>query len=164
MAPASPTPRRTPTGRRRGRPPGTTNAARALRQASLAAAAVSEPPPKKRRRYVPGGPGGGGRYLDADAIDTPDTTRTMTASRSRTSASRMALNGASPSLPPRRERSTRARTAANEDSDEMRWGSAAAMAASVKQAEDYKPREERSWEEFHPNLDIDLPFVIFPAV
>lgn len=163
MAPASPTPRRTPTGRRRGRPPGTTNAARALRQASLAAAAVSEPPPKKRRRYVPGGPGGGGRYLDADAIDTPDTTRTMTASRSRTSASRMALNGASPSLPPRRERSTRARTAANEDSDEMRWGSAAAMAASVKQAEDYKPREERSWEEFHPNLDIDLPFVIFPA-
>jgi NuA3 HAT complex component NTO1 len=37
------------------------------------------------------------------------------------------------------------------------------MAASVKQAEDYKPREERSWEEFHPNLDIDLPFVIFAA-
>ncbi|KAL7820230.1 PHD-zinc-finger like domain-containing protein [Trichoderma aethiopicum] len=66
-------------------------------------------------------------------------------------------------MPPRRERSTRARAAANEDSDEMRWGTAAAMAASVKQAEDYKPREERSWEEFHPNLDIDLPFVIFAA-
>ncbi|KAK1239756.1 hypothetical protein MKX07_001210 [Trichoderma sp. CBMAI-0711] len=162
MAPASPTPRRTPTGRRRGRPPGSTNAARAARQASLAAAAASEPP-QKRRRYVPGGPGGGGRYLDADSIQTPNTARTTTGSRSRTSTARLALNGASPSMPPRRERSTRARAAANEDSDEMRWGSAAAMAASVKQAEDYKPREERSWEEFHPNLDIDLPFVIFAA-
>ncbi|KAL6859578.1 hypothetical protein J3F83DRAFT_768725 [Trichoderma novae-zelandiae] len=164
MAPASPTPRRTPTGRRRGRPPGSTNAARAARQASLAAAAAAaSEPPQKRRRYVPGGPGGGGRYLDTDAIPTPDTARATTGSRSRTSAARLALNGASPSVPPRRERSTRARAAANEDSDEMRWGSAAAMAASVKQAEDYKPREERSWEEFHPNLDIDLPFVIFSA-
>ncbi|PTB46455.1 hypothetical protein M441DRAFT_63732 [Trichoderma asperellum CBS 433.97] len=163
MAPTSPTPRRTPTGRRRGRPPGTTNAARAARQASLAAAAAASEPPPKRRRYVPGGPGGGGRYLDADAIQTPDTARSNAGSRSRTSgAARLALNGGSP-LPPRRERSTRARTAANEDSDEMRWGSAAAMAASVKQAEDYKPREERSWEEFHPNLDIELPFVIFAA-
>ncbi|PTB64305.1 hypothetical protein BBK36DRAFT_1170877 [Trichoderma citrinoviride] len=134
----------------------------AARQASLAAAAASEPP-QKRRRYVPGGPGGGGRYLDADSIQTPETTRTTTGPRSRTSTARLALNGASPSMPPRRERSTRARAAANEDSDEMRWGSAAAMAASVKQAEDYKPREERSWEEFHPNLDIDLPFVIFSA-
>ena len=43
----------------------------------------------------------------------------------------------------------------------MRWGSAAAMAASVKQAEDYKPREERSWEEFHPNLNIDAGFMVF---
>ncbi|UKZ63432.1 uncharacterized protein TrAtP1_004662 [Trichoderma atroviride] len=99
MAPTSPTPRRTPTGRRRGRPPGTTNAARAARQASLAAAAAAEPPPK-RRRYVPGGPGGGGRYLDADAIQTPDTARSNAGSRSRTSgAARLALNGGSP-LPP----------------------------------------------------------------
>jgi NuA3 HAT complex component NTO1 len=45
----------------------------------------------------------------------------------------------------------------------MRWGSAAAMAASVKQAEDYKPREERGWEEFHPNLDIEKIFMVFRA-
>lgn len=45
----------------------------------------------------------------------------------------------------------------------MRWGSAAAVAASVKQAEDYKPREERSWEEFHPHLDIEKIFVVFSA-
>ncbi|GJN77320.1 nuA3 HAT complex component nto1 [Purpureocillium lilacinum] len=37
------------------------------------------------------------------------------------------------------------------------------MAASVKQAEDYKPREERGWEEFHPNLDIEKLFMVFTA-
>ncbi|POR33485.1 Peregrin [Tolypocladium paradoxum] len=163
MAPASPTPRRTPTGRRRGRPPGTTNAARAARQASLATAAASEPPPKKRR-YVPGGPGGGGRFVDSDALDTPTAVgaTAATASRSRTAA-RVAINGETPSALPRRERSTRTRAAASEDMEEMRWGSAAAMAASVKQAEDYKPREERGWEEFHPHLDIEKAFIVFTA-
>ncbi|KAK5990045.1 Mst2 complex subunit nto1 [Cladobotryum mycophilum] len=162
MAPASPTPRKVPTGRRRGRPPGSTNAARAARAAAAAAAAAASEPPPKRRRYVPGGPGGGGRYLEPDSLQTPDTAGPATVSRSR-SAARLALNGTSPSLPPRRERSTRNRTAANDDSDAMRWGSAAAMAASVKQAEDYKPREERGWEEFHPNLDIEQPFVMISA-
>lgn len=72
-------------------------------------------------------------------------------------------NGDTPSAMPRRERSTRTRAGASEDLEEMRWGSAAAMAASVKQAEDYKPREERGWEEFHPNLDIEQPFIVFTA-
>ncbi|KAJ6446564.1 PHD finger domain-containing protein [Purpureocillium lavendulum] len=163
MAPASPTPRRTPTARRRGRPPGTTNAVRAARQSSLSAVVASEPPPKKRR-YIPGGPGGGGRFVDADTLDTPvSTTASAAVSRSsRAAASRNALNGETPSLP-RRERSTRIRAAASEDAEDASWGSAAAMAASVKQAEDYKPREERGWEEFHPNLDIEKPFMVFTA-
>ncbi|KFA78002.1 hypothetical protein S40288_05252 [Stachybotrys chartarum IBT 40288] len=155
MAPTEPLPRRTPTGRRRGRPPGTTNAARAARQASLAAAVSSEPPPK-RRRYVPGGPGGGGRFLEAQSPDAQDTIAASGASRSRTVAD-------TPSVAPRPERNTRTRASASEDHEEMRWGSAAAMAASVKQAEDYKPREERGWEEFHPNLDIERTFMVFRA-
>lgn len=73
------------------------------------------------------------------------------------------FNGDSPSGLPRRERSTRTRAAASEELEETRWGSAAAMAASVKQAEDYKPREERGWEEFHPNLDIEQPLIVFTA-
>ncbi|KAJ4170005.1 hypothetical protein NW754_006148 [Fusarium falciforme] len=158
MAPASPTPRRPPTARRRGRPPGTTNAARAARAAALAAAAASEPPPK-RRRYVPGGPGGGGRFIDSDMLETPSTSRPSTISRSRTAA-REAINGDSPSLMPRRERGARTRAAGNDDLEEMHWGSAAAMATAVKQAEDYKPREERSWEDFHPNLDIEGSFLV----
>lgn len=163
MAPASPLARRTPTGRRRGRPPGTTNAARAARHASLSVTIASEPPPKKRR-YVPGGPGGGGRFIDpGDMAHTPQAAGTGgTVSRTR-SLVRDAVNGASPSRLPRRERSTRIRGAASEELEEMRWGSAAAMAASVKQAEDYKPREERSWEEFHPNLDIEGAFLVLRA-
>ncbi|KAG7435473.1 hypothetical protein Forpi1262_v003237 [Fusarium oxysporum f. sp. raphani] len=157
MAPASPTPRRPVTGRRRGRPPGSTNAARAAR-AALAAASATEPPPK-RRRYIPGGAGGGGRFADADLLTTPNTTGPSTVSRSR-AAAREAINGPSPSIMPRRERGARTRAAGNDGLEEMQWGSAAAMATAVKQADDYKPREERSWEDFHPNLDIDATFMI----
>ncbi|KAF7543537.1 hypothetical protein G7Z17_g10662 [Cylindrodendrum hubeiense] len=159
MAPTSPTPRRPLAARRRGRPPGTTNAARAARQAAMAGGVASEPPPKKRR-YIPGGPGGGGRFIESDLLDTPSAISPATVSRSR-NAAREALNGASPSLMPRRERSARTRaTTTDDDLEEMHWGSAAAMAASVKQAEDYKPREERSWEDFHPNLDIEGAFIV----
>ena len=157
MAPTSSPSRRTPTGRRRGRHPGTTNAARAARAASLAASAASEPPPKKRR-YIPGGAGGGGRFVDPGELDTPQTNGAVTVARSRTSNARQALNGASPSVMPRRERSTRTRASA---ADDEHFGFAAAVAASVKQADDYKPREERSWEEFHPHLDIESPFMVF---
>ncbi|RDA90072.1 hypothetical protein CP533_2912 [Ophiocordyceps camponoti-saundersi (nom. inval.)] len=165
MAPASPTPRRTPTGRRRGRPPGSTNAARAARQA--AALANAEPPPK-RRRYVPGGPGGGGHFVepstDPSGLSRPG--RPITRDRSNDGVGGGGGGGGpnSPSALARRERSTRTRAAASADMVDVRWGSAAAaMAASVKQAEDYKPREERGWEEFHPNLDIERPFVVFLA-
>lgn len=43
----------------------------------------------------------------------------------------------------------------------MEFSSAAAVAAAVVQSEGYKPREERSWEEFHPNLDIEGTFMLF---
>ncbi|KAK2593141.1 hypothetical protein QQS21_009151 [Conoideocrella luteorostrata] len=158
MAPTSPTPRRTPSGRPRGRPLGSTNAARAARQQALAATITSEPPPKTR--YVPGGPGGGGRHVVIDGSDVPAT---MSTPRPRSTIGRSTINGKSATVMPRRERSTRSRASASEELEEMRWGTAAAVAASVKQAEDYKPREERSWEEFHPNLDIERTFMIFSA-
>lgn len=43
----------------------------------------------------------------------------------------------------------------------MEFSSAAAVAAAVAQSEGYKPREERGWEEFHPNLDIEATFMVF---
>ncbi len=151
MAGTPSTPRRPPTGRRRGRPPGTTNAARAARLA----AAASEPPPKKRK-YIPGGPGGGGRFVDNDIIEV--------SADGQTSATAPRPQPGSPHIYPRRERSTRIRTATSRyEPDDEHFSSAAAVAAAVVQSEGYKPREERGWEEFHPNLDIEATFAVFHA-
>lgn len=43
----------------------------------------------------------------------------------------------------------------------MEFSSSAALAAAVVSNEGYKPREERGWEEFHPNLDIEATFMVF---
>ncbi|KAF9874008.1 bromodomain and phd finger-containing protein [Colletotrichum karsti] len=164
MAPKPSTPRRPPTGRKRGRPPGTTNAARFARDLvdspadtpsarpsrELATPVVvpqTEPPPK-RRRYIPGGAGGGGRFIDDDGTQTPIAVRRQPREPRSVSA-----------LVPRRERSARIRTAA--DRDDMEFSSAAAVAAAVAENEGYKPREERGWEEFHPKLDIEATFMVF---
>jgi NuA3 HAT complex component NTO1 len=158
MSPKTPSSRRTPTGRRRGRPPGSTNAARAARLAALASG-----PPQKRRRYIPGGAGGGGRFVEVDEHDAPiSSTPAVASSRSRAAGT---TSRATPATFPRRERSARIRTTttAAGESDDMIFSSAAAVAAAVAQNEGYKPREERSWEEFHPNLDIDATFMVFNA-
>ncbi|KAK5664111.1 hypothetical protein OQA88_326 [Cercophora sp. LCS_1] len=157
MAPSPETPRRQPRGRPRGRPKGSaTGSASRVRKLATDGAA-SEPPPKKRR-YIPGGPGGGGRFVDEDGNEVP-AEPSANASRARANAA-----NPSPSVFPRRERSTRIRTAVNRDElDEMQYGSAAALATAVAQSEGYKPREERGWEEFHPNLDIEATFMILPA-
>lgn len=72
------------------------------------------------------------------------------------------VSNRSPAVHPR-ERSTRIRTAANRSAqgDDIESSSAAALAAAVAQSEGYKPREERGWEEFHPNLDIEATFMLF---
>ncbi|KAI0014074.1 bromodomain and PHD finger-containing protein [Xylariaceae sp. FL0662B] len=159
MAPSPRTPRQASLGRPRGRPKVTMSTVRRARDSSIVAATE---PPLKRRRYVPGGPGGGGRFIDKNGSeDTEPAVATTSRSRARHSLT----NGApSPSVYPRRERSTRTRTATQvEADDERQISSAAAVAAAVVQSEGYKPREERGWEEFHPNLDIDGKFMMFHA-
>lgn len=144
--------------------------------------ANSEPPPKKRR-YVPGGPGGGGRYVD---IDVPEPSAggptlnpaALTAPRVR--PIREAANGsgknnikksnvihnqdvdnAIPPVPPVPSPvSIRPR---REKVQPRRYSSAAAAAAAVAQGDGYKPREERGWEEFHPDLDIDARIAVFSS-
>lgn len=44
-----------------------------------------------------------------------------------------------------------------------RYSSAAAAAAAVVQGDGYKPREERGWEEFHQDLDIEAKFAVYSA-
>lgn len=97
-----------------------------------------------------------------DETDTPTTSRGTPVSRQRSATRNIGRSSVSAVLP-RRPRSTRTRSFAAADTEEPQWGYAAAVAASVKQAEDYKPREERAWEEFHPHLDIEATFMIFSA-
>ncbi|KAK3333974.1 hypothetical protein B0T19DRAFT_419705 [Cercophora scortea] len=163
MVPAPTTPRRLPRGRPRGRPKGSASGSASRVRKSGPDIAASEPPQKKRR-YIPGGPGGGGRFVDEDGVETPAEPTGAATTVSRPRASAAGLSHASPSIFPRRERSTRIRTAVNRDKlDEMQYSSAAAVAAAVVQSEGYKPREERGWEEFHPNLDIEATFIMFCA-
>ena len=160
MAPSPATPRRLPRGRPRGRPKGSTSQS-ASRVRKVATDATASEPPMKKRRYIPGGPGGGGRFVDEYGVEVPAEPSTTTASRPRTS---VRDSKATPTVYPRRERSTRIRTAVNRDElDEMQYSSAAAVAAAVVQSEGYKPREERGWEEFHPQLDIEAEFMVFRA-
>ncbi|KAI0383092.1 bromodomain and PHD finger-containing protein [Hypomontagnella monticulosa] len=159
MAPSPRTPRQSAIARPRGRPKGSVNTVRRVRDGSIVAA--TEPPPK-RRRYAASGPSSASRFTDQTGNDKGET---PSATTGRSRARRSSQNGTgSPAIYPRRERSTRTRTATRvEADDEMQISSAAAVAAAVVQSEGYKPREERGWEEFHPNLDIDATFMLFHA-
>ncbi|KAJ5416407.1 Zinc finger PHD-type [Penicillium cf. griseofulvum] len=44
-----------------------------------------------------------------------------------------------------------------------RFTSSTAAALALQQGDGYKPREERGWEEFHPDLDIDGKIAVFTA-
>ncbi|KAI1858102.1 uncharacterized protein JN550_012858 [Neoarthrinium moseri] len=165
MAPSPRTPRSVTSNGRPSRQKASLLATNSRRRERDATAAATEPPPK-RRRYVPGGPGGGGRFIDKDGNEIPGgrpSPASATAARPRARQSISSTTAPSP-IYPRRERSTRIRTATRIDpDDEMQISSAAAVAAAVVQSEGYKPREERGWEEFHPNLDIDATFMVFHA-
>ncbi|KAI5868004.1 bromodomain and PHD finger-containing protein [Durotheca rogersii] len=159
MAPSPRTPRQTALSRPRGRPKGSYSTVRRARDGNIVAATE---PPLKRRRHASSGPASASRFSDRNGNDQDEP---VAATTGRSRARHSLQNGAaSPVLYPRRERSTRTRTAARvEADDEMQISSAAAVAAAVVQSEGYKPREERGWEEFHPNLDIDATFMLFHA-
>ncbi|KAI9849588.1 MAG: nuA3 HAT complex component nto1 [Thelocarpon superellum] len=121
----------------------------------------SAPPPMKKRRYIPGGPGGGGRYVDVDGTETPvggtgPGGYAYAGVRARVGRESRA-NGSNAAHPPTYSR-RRERTA-----PQPRYSSAAAAAAAVTQGDGYKPREERGWEEFHPDLDIEARFPIYSS-
>jgi NuA3 HAT complex component NTO1 len=125
-------------------------------------------PPNKKRRYVPGGPGGGGRYVDDEGNETPvGGTGPGGYAFSGTRRSAGVHGVGSPSAarsPPQRSISrSRPRPRRNESATQPRYSSAAAAASAMSQNDGYKPREERSWEEFHPDLDIEAEFLVFPA-
>lgn len=128
-----------------------------------------EPPTKRlrtsrsttsnRTRWIPGGRGGGGRRIDVEK-DDPFTTprangeyrRPRTArKRGETTARRTATARSS-------TRTTRPRGVASRP----RYSTAAAAAAATH-SDGYKPREERGWDEYHPELDLDSAFAIIAS-
>ncbi|ESZ98037.1 hypothetical protein SBOR_1568 [Sclerotinia borealis F-4128] len=131
---------------------------------------VSEPP--RKGRYVPGGPGGGGRYVDENGQDlllvggTGPGGYNYIGPRGRIGREN-AANGVQPIIYPRRDnRTTRTRTILPRAQQPpmaapSRFGSSSQAAAAVAQNDGYKPREERSWEEFHPDLDINQEMMCF---
>lgn len=127
--------------------------------ATLEAANFTEPPPK-RRRYVTGGPDGG-RHLRANkeaengVADAALVTQSVTRPRSRPSAQKFTEDAEPPPTYQRPRRERRERPSA----PKPRYSSAAAATAAMVNGDGFKPREERGWEEFHQDLEIetDLP-------
>src|SRR5277367_2578102 len=158
MAPMPGTPRRSGAGRPRKSTTRPRSSGSNKPDKSTPADSTSEPPPKKRR-YIPGGPGGGGRYVDEDGTEIPvggtgPGGYNYVGPRGRVGRENAAA-GLTPIVYPRRDRSTRTRTVLPRSQQPPMRFSSAAQAAAVVQSDGYKPREERAWEEFHPNLDID---------
>ena len=138
------------------------------RGATVESASLSEPPLKKRK-YIPGGPGGGGRYVDADGkeVAVPRSVAVgppSTGPRTRV-GSHHAANGtpflAQADRAERPERPRRTIQREQQPTPRARYSSAAAVAAAVVQGDGFKPREERGWEEFHQDLEIDAELPVF---
>ena len=154
MTPAPSTPRRPASSRVRQSRPKSTGPARPERSTPKV---LSEPP--RKRRYIPGGPGGGGRYVDENGNEVPvggtgPGGYNYVGPRGRVGQEN-AARGLVPQVYPRRDRSSRTRTVLPRSQQPPMRFSSAAQVAAVVQSDGYKPREERAWEEFHPNLDIE---------
>ncbi|RAH40431.1 putative PHD finger domain protein [Aspergillus brunneoviolaceus CBS 621.78] len=152
---------------------------------------TSEGPPLKKRKYIPGGPGGGGRYIELEVKEpasrqpktTPAARRNSSSSRSRPAPAPAPAPAPTPepeppqpvqlppppppppppSPPPVPSTPPSARLRREKSQTRGRFGSSTAAALALQQGDGYKPREERGWEEFHPDLDIDTKFTVFSA-
>ncbi|KAL2074492.1 hypothetical protein VTL71DRAFT_8270 [Oculimacula yallundae] len=171
MAPLPSTPRRPASSRIRTTLPRSVGSVHSDKP--TVAATASEPPrkrsepPRKRRKYIPGGPGGGGRYVDDQGNEVPvggtgPGGYNYIGPRGRIGRENAAM-GLIPEVYSRRDRSTRTRTVLPRSQQPPMRFTSAAQAAAVVQSDGYKPREERAWEEFHPNLDIDASLRAFSA-
>ena len=74
-----------------------------------------------------------------------------------------AANGVQPVTYSRPRRESRRESQREKVVARPRYSSAAAVAAAVVQGDGYKPREERGWEEFHQDLDVEAKFAVYSA-
>ncbi|KAF2209661.1 hypothetical protein CERZMDRAFT_46510 [Cercospora zeae-maydis SCOH1-5] len=121
---------------------------------------TTEPAQKKQRlRFEPGGPGGGGRYIDeqGNEMTRAEAHRAVADADGRTPS----VTRSTMTTRPRRERPER--YAPPPTTPRPRYSNAAAAAAASQASDGYKPREERSWDEFHPELDLAAGLMVFSA-
>lgn len=150
---------------------------------ALASIEPATEPPQKKRKFLPGGPGGGGRYVDEDGNEMPREAVLAAAQsaprpRPRREHTSSRAHGGDRETPARRSAiSTRPRRDRGRERPQRyapsnphtpsrpkpRYSSAAAAAAASQASDGYKPREERSWEEFHPELELDGNLMVFTA-
>lgn len=122
-----------------------------------------EPPPKRQRtthpspgvqKWIPGGHGGGGHRIDLDTSEPElQTPRSKDGyfEQKRLRGRHDTVLSAQPVRTSSRRTMTR---------PQPRYSTATAAAAAV---DGYKPREERGWEEFHPDLDLDSDLAVVPS-
>ena len=162
-------PLRTPQGRVRPlRTPKQANDFDEALQSELADILDSEPPRKRARtarkqgpklRWIPGGRGGGGRHVGPD--DPDYATAIVPKEKEHKGRRRTGGRETNRSMAPAPRTSTRARSARR--SARPRYSTAAAASAAVAHGDGYKPREERGWEEFHADLDLDACFAVIES-
>lgn len=127
------------------------------------------PPPKRMRtsrsatttrsRWIPGGRGGGGRHIDVDDVEASTPTPKVVASPRPRGRPRKDANKTTPLTTPR----ISARSANRPTVQRPRYSTAAAATAAAAHGDGYKPREERGWEEFHPDLDLEADFAVIAS-
>jgi NuA3 HAT complex component NTO1 len=115
-------------------------------------------PPRKRRKYSPSGSTlkreSNGRFSSTRGADDHDEGHRNSRNRpTRRHSDMPARRNAIPVTPARNRH----------DPANDHQTSAAAAASAVSHGDNFKPREERSWEEFHPDLDIDTTLPIFTS-
>ncbi|SMY23482.1 unnamed protein product [Zymoseptoria tritici ST99CH_1A5] len=145
---------------------------------ALASIEPATEPPNKRRKFMPGGLGGGGRHREVvdvtelhEISSVPQTAPRARPRREVTNNTENALavqEGETPNVTrsamqtrPRRERPER--YVPQPATPRPRYSNAAAAAAASQMSDGYKPREERSWEDFHPDLEIETGMFVFTA-
>jgi NuA3 HAT complex component NTO1 len=152
---------------RRSVPKATVNGYHDSDFATMPATPLDDEPPLKRMRtsrsttasrsrWIPGGRGGGGRHLEAEGAGS-------------TTPTRLPQSGPRPRGRPRKDIATpaqprtprvSARSANRTTTQRPRYSTATAATAAAAHGDGYKPREERGWEEFHPDLDLDADFAV----
>lgn len=147
---------------------------------TASATEVATEPPQKKRKFIPGGAGGGGRYVDEDEkapTDGESAVKAIAHTAPRMRPARLHLDDglkasegesdtpmpSRSALPTRPRRERPDRYLPPPSTPRPRYSSAAAAAAASQMSDGYKPREERSWEDFHPDLEIDASLPIFTA-